>query len=104
MMKPTFVLLSFFALSLEPHEPLRAQATTALTARDRIEINQLAARYAFALDTRADNGMAFADLFAPEGEFVGSADRRRGGTSSPSSLATASSRPSSLLSACRTSA
>jgi hypothetical protein len=71
MMKPTFVLLSLFALSLVPPEPLRAQAPTALTARDRIEINQLAARYAFALDTRADNGMAFADLFAPDGEFVG---------------------------------
>jgi SnoaL-like domain len=71
MMKTTFVLLSFFALSLVPHEPLRAQATTTLTTRDRIEINQLAARYAFALDTRADDGMAFADLFAPDGEFVG---------------------------------
>jgi hypothetical protein len=56
---------------LVQHEPLRAQGTTALTARDRIDINQLAARYAFALDTRADNGMAFAELFAPDGEFVG---------------------------------
>src|SRR4029453_10227321 len=42
-----------------------------LAPRERIELKKLAGRYAFALDTRADNGMAFADLFAPDGEFVG---------------------------------
>ena len=71
MTKSRAVLLLFFTLLLSQRAHVRAQATTPLTARDRLEINQLAARYAFALDTRADNGMAFADLFAPDGEFVG---------------------------------
>jgi hypothetical protein len=38
---------------------------------DRIEIQQLVARYGYALDTGADNGYAYADLFAPDGVFVG---------------------------------
>ena len=70
-MKTLRIVLLLLALALVPHQPLRAQAPAALTARDRIEINQLAARYAFALDTRANDGMAFSDLFAPDGEFVG---------------------------------
>jgi hypothetical protein len=58
-------------VSLTHHEGVRTQTSTPLSARDRIEINQLAARYAFALDTRAEDGKAFADLFAPDGEMVG---------------------------------
>ena len=46
-----------------------AKAST-LTAMDYIEIRQLVNRYAFALDTGADNGCEYADLFAPDGEFV----------------------------------
>jgi uncharacterized protein (TIGR02246 family) len=42
----------------------------ALTPQDYLEIQQLVARYAYALDTGADNGNAYADLFAPDGEFV----------------------------------
>lgn len=70
-MKTLSIVLLGLALPLVPYQLLRAQAPAALTARDRIEINQLAARYAFALDTRANDGMAFAELFAPDGEFVG---------------------------------
>jgi hypothetical protein len=41
----------------------------ALTATDYVEIEQLAARYAFALDTAADRGQEFARLFTPDGIF-----------------------------------
>ena len=35
----------------------------ALSALDQIEIQQLVWKYAYALDTGADNGYAYADLF-----------------------------------------
>ena len=41
----------------------------ALTPMDYIEIQQLVARYPYALDTHADNGYMYADLFAPDGTF-----------------------------------
>jgi len=52
---------------------VQAQQRTAkiqtLTALDYAQIQQLAARYSYALDTGADNGYAYADLFAPGGAF-----------------------------------
>ena len=42
-----------------------------LSAADYVEIQQLVARYAYAVDTHADNGNAYADLFAPDGVFGG---------------------------------
>ena len=41
-----------------------------LTAMDYIEIQQLVARYAYALDTAAEHGDAYAQLFTPDGAFV----------------------------------
>jgi SnoaL-like domain len=41
----------------------------ALTTADYIEIQQLVARYGYAVDTHADNGYAYADLFTPDGAF-----------------------------------
>ena len=70
MTKSRMVLLLFVALPLSQRGTVPAQAPTPLTAKDRIEINQLVARYAFALDTRDDSGMAFANLFAPDGELA----------------------------------
>jgi len=40
-----------------------------LSAADYIEIQQLVARYSYAVDTHADNGYAYADLFAADGTF-----------------------------------
>jgi SnoaL-like domain len=40
---------------------------SSLTAQDYVDIQQLAARYSHALDTGADNGYAYADLFTPDG-------------------------------------
>ena len=47
----------------------RVKALT-LTPMDYIEIRQLVNRYAFALDTGTNNGYDYADLFAPDGEFM----------------------------------
>ena len=50
--------------------------TGTLTAADYVEIQQLVARYAYAVDTHADNGNAYADLFAPDGVFGGKTQGR----------------------------
>jgi hypothetical protein len=42
----------------------------ALTAMDYVQLRQLVARYAYALDTAGNNGYDFADLFTPDGEFI----------------------------------
>src|SRR5579862_2701328 len=41
-----------------------------LTPLDIIEIQQLAIRYAYGLDTAADEGHLYSDVFTPDGEFV----------------------------------
>jgi hypothetical protein len=48
----------------------RNTAASSLSAMDYVEIRQLAARYTFALDTGAEDGLAYADLFSPDGESV----------------------------------
>jgi hypothetical protein len=42
-----------------------------LTALDYLEIEQLVYRYGYALDTGADNGLAYADLYADDATFTG---------------------------------
>ena len=49
---------------------VRAQQKPTLTAMDYIEIQQLANRYAQAIDSCSNNGYDYADLFTPDGEFV----------------------------------
>jgi hypothetical protein len=78
MTKSITALLVLLAMPMVLTESFRAQTAAALTAQDRIDINQLAARYAFALDTRADDGMALANLFTPDGEFAGIRGSARG--------------------------
>lgn len=41
-----------------------------LTAQDYAEIQQLYIRYNFGIDTRAENGMAWAGTFTVDGEFI----------------------------------
>jgi len=48
-----------------PQPAPRSAAKGTLTAMDYIEIRKLVASYAYALDTGADNGSMYADLFAP---------------------------------------
>ena len=47
-----------------------ASKAQALTPLDYIEIRQLVARYGYAVDTGADNGNMYAELFAPDGAFL----------------------------------
>jgi hypothetical protein len=51
---------------------------SALTPQDYLDIQQLASRYAYAMDSGAGNGDAYADLFASDGEFVGPSGSTRG--------------------------
>ena len=51
--------------------PAHGQGRVALTALDQIEIQQLVWKYAYALDTGADNGYAYADLFTADATFTG---------------------------------
>jgi hypothetical protein len=48
-----------------------ARRSPALTALDYIQIQQLVYRYGWALDSGGDNGYAYADLYTPDGIFVG---------------------------------
>lgn len=68
-----------------PSEPMPAAVRVATTApggssaalspEDYIELQQLVARYAFALDTADANGYTYADLFTPDGTFNGTKGR-----------------------------
>ena len=53
---------------------------TALSSLDYIQIQQLARRFAWALDTGDDYGYAFADLFTPDASFVDTSDGPSGRT------------------------
>ena len=65
--------------ALPPSEPVpaamrvatanRTSGAAAFTSEDYVEIQQLVARYAFALDTADNNGFTYADLFATDGTF-----------------------------------
>src|SRR4030081_521075 len=61
-----------FGLSLfVAHGGAQPKRAAALTPLDIIEIQQLAIRYSYGLDSGADNGYLYADVFTPDGEFVG---------------------------------
>jgi hypothetical protein len=55
-----------------------AAAPVQLTALDYFEIQQLVARYARAIDTCANNGYDYADLFTADGAFIPSFDGQQG--------------------------
>ena len=50
-------------------QPSASAPLGSLTPQDYIAISQLAARYAFAIDTCTNGGADFADLFVDDGEF-----------------------------------
>ena len=58
-----------------------------LTPLDHIEIRQLVARYAYAVDTGADNGYVYASLFAPDGAFLDRTGRATSGREALAELA-----------------
>jgi hypothetical protein len=61
------LVLCFPCLSMLP---LYAQQKATLTALDYIEIQQLANRYAQAIDACSNNGYDYADLYTPDGTFT----------------------------------
>jgi uncharacterized protein (TIGR02246 family) len=63
------VLLSLTVLPAQKETP-RA-GSPSFSASDQIEIQQLVRKYAWALDSGDNYGYAFADLFTPDGVFVG---------------------------------
>jgi hypothetical protein len=71
MRRNTFIVLAV-GLATLGIVALRAQSRSgpSLTAMDYVQIRQLVARYAFALDTGSNNGFDYADLFTADGEFV----------------------------------
>src|SRR5690349_19423527 len=58
-----------------------------LTSLDYIEIRQLVASYAYAVDTGADNGYVYAGLFSRDGAFVGRDGRATTGREDLAALA-----------------
>ena len=56
--------------NIQAQKAAQPSKTQTLTALDYIEIRQLVARYGYAVDTGADNGNMYADLFAPDGAFL----------------------------------
>ena len=69
-----------------------AQQSTPLTPTDYIEIRQLVARYAYAVDTGADNGYVYASLFAPDGAFLDRTGKRTSGREQLAELARTNTR------------
>ena len=66
------VVLSFALLALGGTSAQESTSPTpVLTPLDYLEIEQLVYRYGYALDTGADNGFAYADLYAPDATFTG---------------------------------
>jgi uncharacterized protein (TIGR02246 family) len=63
------VLLSLTVLPAQKEAP--RTASRSFSDRDHIEIQQLVRKYAWALDSGDNYGYAFADLFTPDGVFVG---------------------------------
>ena len=64
----TWAVCVAFALGVP--RAAHAQSPAALTADDYLQIRQLVASYAIALDGGGNAGFAYADLFAPGAEFI----------------------------------
>jgi hypothetical protein len=72
----TMVGVALFALAVEARPEDTAKATAKagapmLTPMDYIEIQQLVRKYGWALDSGDNYGYAYADLYTPDGIFVG---------------------------------
>jgi uncharacterized protein (TIGR02246 family) len=63
------VLLSLTVVPAQKATP--GAPSRSFSASDQIEIQQLVRKYAWALDSGDNYGYAFADLFTPDGVFVG---------------------------------
>ena len=64
-----------------------AASFASLTPLDYVEIKQLVSRYAYAVDSGADNGNVYASLFAPDGAFADRMGRETKGREALAALA-----------------
>ncbi len=66
-------IFAMCALTVLPaqQDATRTEARPSFTPQDHIEIQQLVRKYAWALDGGDNYGYAYADLFTPDGVFVG---------------------------------
>ena len=62
-------LVAGLAIGVPAHAQQPSSPAGILTSQDYVEIQQLAARYAFAIDMCTNGGADFADLFVQDGEF-----------------------------------
>jgi len=70
-MVPRTIFATFFTASILALPGVStAQKLMELTALDYIQIQQLVARYARAMDTCSNNGYDYADLYTPDGVFL----------------------------------
>jgi hypothetical protein len=65
----TFAAVLLTCAAVQAQQRASSTSPTPLTTQDYIDIQQLAARYAFAIDTCTNGGADFADLFVDDGEF-----------------------------------
>ena len=85
---PAFAVILGLAAGVAGHAQNGAKpAPASLAPMDYIEIRQLVARYAYAVDTGADNGNVYASLFAPDGVFLDRTGRATTGKDALASLA-----------------
>jgi hypothetical protein len=80
-MRNRIAVMAYIGLWLVVSVGARAQPPLAageLTALDYIQIEQLIARYARAIDSCSNNGYDYADLFTADGAFVPSFDGKQG--------------------------
>lgn len=68
-MSSVLLLVAALAAPGVLHAQTRARKPVTLVPQDYIDIEQLSARYAFAIDTCTNGGADFADLFTDDGEF-----------------------------------
>ena len=62
--------LAFLAGRMQAGETVAQAQGSAFTALDYQEITQLVNRYAYGIDTCANNGYDYADVFTPDGVFI----------------------------------
>jgi hypothetical protein len=92
MSKASIILAMSVALCLSGKAQAPSGTTSrvnipALTPVDYLEIRELVARYAYAIDSGADNGAVYASLFAPDGAFLDRTGRATTGAENLAALA-----------------
>src|SRR5215831_9500692 len=73
-----FIVFSIIAALVVSAQNRSVSKPRELTALDYIEIQQLVAKYARAIDTCSNNGYDYADLFTPDGAFIPSFNGKPG--------------------------